>query len=233
MQNKGILSVFHKHLEREVLNTAEFQRVINSIAYLGKMHLFKSVISPIFSLLKSRGESAIEAGCVGVDIVDSIAENTIELIEGIADKTLKLPVEITGDIAHRLILSTGRMFYAGASYKGPFPTEKGVRSLRKMPSTEKEAAEFVKSAVGSAKYEDILRIYAPYTWESIKLGYSAGELLNIENISFDRKNTTMVFDASLYEEGQDKILKKHNVWELKQETEKGVAVHKAEITDML
>lgn len=233
MQNKGVLSVFHKHLEREVLNTAEFHQLLECMRYFENIHLFKSVISPISAFLKNKGISSIRAGRVGIEVIDAVAEKTIEAAAVLTEKAIKIPINISENIVHRGILAAGRMFYPGDRYIGPAPTEKDIQVLRKMPSTQEEAQAFAEAAVKGAKYEDLIALYAPYTWRTIKTGYSVGELLDIERTTFDKSHKTIEFDANLYEEVQDVVIRKHNIWQLKQETENKVAVFKAEIIDIL
>lgn len=231
MQNKGALSVFQKHLEREVFNSKEFHLLLSRIEYLSRIHLFRSVLSPIFSLFKREGESLFEAGRSVVGGIDRVAEGIFTAGVRAADKAVEMPIARVEGLFHRIILSTGRKFYPGTVYKGPIPTGEDILAVRKIPETEKEAQKFVNSAVRGARYDDLVEMYAPYSWRGIKMSYSAGELLGVGKTTFNKENRTVEFDVDLYEESLDKIIRKHNVWGLKQ-TEEGVAVHKAEITDI-
>ncbi|KAI5190569.1 hypothetical protein NEMIN01_1107 [Nematocida minor] len=233
MRNKGILSVFHKHLQREVFNTREFQQIVDAISHLGSMHVFKSLITPALSATYRSSRGAVKAGHTGVKIVDAIAEEAVSKTLKIAEKVAELPALIAEEVFHRTVLRAGRVFWEGTPYRRQVNIEQHIKPMKKMPRTQKEASEFVHSAVEVAKYDDLIEMYAPYTWQNIKAGYSAGELLGVGTVGFESRSSTATFDVSLYDEMNDRIIRKHNVWKLKQGKSEGPTVYKAEITDIL
>lgn len=231
MRNKGLLSVFHKHLEKEVLNTPEFLRIIERFNGLSEMFFLKEVIRPVFIQFFKKTKDITQKTIITLSAADLLIEKSSKNCATVLNHFFSLSILLSKDLIYTALIRTGRIFSNGMPYHSEIDIRKNIRVLKNTPQTQHEIKEFLTAAIESVRYDDILEHYAPYTWRTMKVNYSVGELLNIDSIT--HKNNKISFDLSLYNEAADKIVEKHSIWHIKGEKGQNPTVHKIEVSDIL
>ncbi|KAH9385331.1 uncharacterized protein NEMAJ01_0227 [Nematocida major] len=232
MTNKGLAYALQKHIKREVLESAEFAVLMARVQFLSEYSLVKYLLSPLCAHVKTAVKSAVGVGSVSIRALDAASEGVLAGGEFLIDGAVNASFGRAEDLVHGLFLGLGRCFWRGRPYEREFSPKKSLEKLRHALDSRESAQEFVVSALEGARYDDLLQEYAPYTWQTLREGYSRGVLLDVEGVS--QEGGRVEFDAYFYDEPNDAIRKKHSAWQIKSTDEKGQrpTIYKAEISDV-
>ncbi|OAG33457.1 hypothetical protein NEIG_01955 [Nematocida sp. ERTm5] len=233
MKTKGFLSVFQKHLQKEVLSTPEYKNLLRHVLCIKNSLISRYCISPICSRVFKLTKFTANTGATTLNIADVLLEAASTSIIDIMDKTISQPLNILSDIVYKPILHTGRLIYSGQPYKRNIDIKANNLQMKNLPMTQDQAKKLITAVIEGMHYDDLLQEYSPYAWRSIRVGYAPGELLDVNHVEYNRKKKELLFIADMYNEIEDKVHKKKSKWKIKNDKKDGVTVHKVEVSEIL
>ncbi|EHY64688.1 hypothetical protein NERG_02307 [Nematocida ausubeli] len=234
MKPKGLLAVFQKHLQREVFSTPEYKVIQECIDQFQNTVAHRYILAPILSQVTQLTLQTAKTTARIATVADILAEAIGTSMVDAIDKTISIPLDIMEYAIHTPIVCAGRVLgYPGVPYKRHIDIRKNNQALNSLPETKKQVKDLIVAVLEGIKYDDILQEYSPYAWRNIRVAYTPGELLDVTRIEYSPNKKEVQFNADMYNEAEDKIVRKKSKWSIKESAPEGVTVHKVEVADIL